>query len=218
MPMTDMTTKERILDAGEALIAAEGFDGATLRQVTSAAGVNLAAVNYHFGNKEGLLRAVLARRIGPINSERIAALDRLEARATPPTLAEVTQAFLLPMLAMHHDEKGRAFIRRLLGRFLTDQGAEWLPFFIEQFKEVKERFAAAFRACLPHLTPIEIVWRMHFAIGAAAHALADETRLEVISGGMCNARDSEVLMRELIQFIRGGLEAPSSVSEEGGAP
>ena len=205
-------TKERLLDAGEALIAAEGFDGATLRQVTSAAGVNLAAVNYHFGNKEGLLRAVLVRRIGPINAERLAKLDDLESRATPPTLAEVTEAFLLPMLAMHHDEKGRAFIRRLLARFYTDQGPEWLPFFAEQFEEVKTRFGAAFRACLPHLSPSELMWRMHFAIGAAAHALADESRLAVISRGLCDPHDAEVLMDELLRFIRGGLAAPEGES------
>lgn len=214
--MTD-ETKERILDAGEALFAGVGFEGATLRQVTSAAGVNLAAVNYHFGNKEGLLRAVLSRRIAPMNAERLALLDELEATEGNPSLAEVTDAFLRPMLALHHDEEGRAFIRRLLARFYTDQGAEWIPFFVEQFQVVKERFATAFRRCLPHLSPVEIAWRMHFSIGAAAHALADECRIEQISGGQCDPHDSESLRRELIRFIVGGLEVSSanSTSEEG---
>ncbi len=58
-------TKTRILDSAESLFAEHGFEGTSLRQITSAAGVNLASVNYHFRSKDELIRAIFARRVEP---------------------------------------------------------------------------------------------------------------------------------------------------------
>ena len=74
-----LDTRKAILDAAERLFADLGFDGASLRKITAKAGVNLAAAHYHFGSKEGLLRAALARRIGPLNEERLKLLDEAES-------------------------------------------------------------------------------------------------------------------------------------------
>src|SRR3954471_13629244 len=76
--VADAGTKSRILDAAEQLFMEHGFEATSLRQLTSAAGVNLAAVNYHFGSKEELFQAVLTRRLDPMNQERIELLEALE--------------------------------------------------------------------------------------------------------------------------------------------
>jgi AcrR family transcriptional regulator len=202
------STRDRILTAGEALFAEVGFEGATLRRLTTTAEVNLAAVHYHFGNKEGLFRAVLERRLAPINAERLRRLDLLESRSASPSLEEVVEAFVGPMLSVQQDPRAVAFVRRLLGRICTDQGGEWIPHFLAQFSGVKERFAVAFQRALPALSPAEVAWRMHFSLGATAHAIADETRIAALSDGLCDPRDSETLLAELVRFITGGLRAP----------
>src|SRR3954471_6891345 len=74
-------TKARMLDAAEALFMEHGFEATSMRAITAAAAVNLAAVNYHFGSKEELFEAVLTRRLDPMNQHRIGLLDRLEAEA-----------------------------------------------------------------------------------------------------------------------------------------
>src|SRR5690349_23937924 len=76
-------TKERILDAAEALFLEHGFEATSLRAITAAADVNLAAVNYHFGSKEELFQAVLTRRLDPMNQERVDLLDALERETAP---------------------------------------------------------------------------------------------------------------------------------------
>src|SRR5437773_8511643 len=76
-------TKERILDAAEALFMEHGFEATSVRVITAAAGVNLAAANYHFGSKEELFQAVLTRRLDPMNQERVALLDRFEHESAP---------------------------------------------------------------------------------------------------------------------------------------
>src|SRR5436190_10821825 len=74
-------TKEKILDTAESLFMEHGFEATGLRQITTAAGVNLAAVHYHFGSKEELFQAVLTRRLDPMNQERLELLDDLEQHA-----------------------------------------------------------------------------------------------------------------------------------------
>src|SRR5512145_2409687 len=120
-------TRTRILDAAEELFMLHGFEGTSMRQLTSKAGVNLAAVNYHFGSKDALIEAVFRRRLDPINAARIAALERLEAEAGGRPLAPevVIRAFVGESLRMIEDARGggRNFIR-LLGRTYTDPSKE----------------------------------------------------------------------------------------------
>ena len=80
-------TKDKILDAAEALFMEHGFEATSLRSITAAAGVNLAAVNYHFGTKEELFQAVLTRRLDPMNQKRVDLLTRLEHEAAPARAA-----------------------------------------------------------------------------------------------------------------------------------
>ena len=113
-------TRTRILDAAEELFMQHGFEGTSMRQLTSRAGVNLAAVNYHFGSKDALIEAVFRRRLDPMNTARVAALDALEAGGAP-TADAIIRAFVGPSLRMMEDAKGggRNFIR-LLGRTYTE--------------------------------------------------------------------------------------------------
>src|SRR5512145_2902278 len=82
-------TRTRILDAAEELFMQHGFEGASMRMLTARAGVNLAAINYHFGSKDALIEAVFRRRLDVMNAERIAQLERLEQEAAgAPLTAE----------------------------------------------------------------------------------------------------------------------------------
>src|SRR5215472_7846744 len=93
-------TKSRLLGVAERLFADQGFDGVSVRQLTAAAGVNLAAVNYHFGSKEGLLSAIFEQRCRPMNEERLRRLsDCAEHAHRPPMLEQIIAAFIAPALA-----------------------------------------------------------------------------------------------------------------------
>ena len=93
--MAQSETVERILDAAEQLFAEKGFSETSLRLITSKAGVNLAAVNYHFGSKDALFQAVLVRRVEPLNQQCIAELEALEASGAPFTVEAILMTFAL---------------------------------------------------------------------------------------------------------------------------
>ena len=95
-------TKQRLLDTAERLFGENGYASVSLRQVIAEAEVNIAAVHYHFGSKEGLLDAVLLRKIGPVTKQRMENLDRVlaEAGSKAPCVEKVLEAFLLPTAAV----------------------------------------------------------------------------------------------------------------------
>src|SRR4051794_18842103 len=108
-------TRTRILDVAEELFMLHGFEGTSMRVLTAKAGVNLAAVNSHFGSKDARIEALFRRRLDPMNTARIAELDRLEGegRALPGAEA-IIRAFVGPSLRLMEDKDGgRNFIRLL---------------------------------------------------------------------------------------------------------
>lgn len=210
--MATQNTRDRILDAAEELFAEKGFSS-SLRNITSSAGVNLAAVNYHFGSKETLIEELFSRRIEPLNEERLGLLERAESAANgDPALEKILEAFLGPALRMSHDPGGAVFMR-LFGHTMSQRDDRIFRMFAGQFKVVVERFSAALAGALPHLEREEVLWRMLFMVGSMAHTMALSDKFPMMSGGVCKPADVETTLHRLIPFIAGGLLAAMPASQ-----
>jgi AcrR family transcriptional regulator len=212
MDALSQDTKSRILDAAESLFMEHGFEATSLRQLTTAAGVNLAAVNYHFGSKEELFQAVLTRRLDPMNQERIDLLARYEqeAGARPLTCERILSAMLIPALRLSRDEKrgGKNFLR-VLGRAYADPAPFIRNFLSAQYAEMIGRFKDAFQKALPHLTKQELTWRLHFVMGALSYTLAGTDSLKLMMQVLSHEEDNdELLLQRLAPFLAAGLKAP----------
>lgn len=217
-------TRERILDVAERLFMESGYEGTSMRMITGVADVNLAAVNYHFGSKEALMREVFRRRLQWLNRERLLALDRLEQQAAGAPLkpSQILEAFFGTLLRMGEDDSlgGMTFLR-LLGRTLTDPAEFIGTFFAQEYSEVIDRYKLALYRALPDVPRAEIVWRLHFMLGAMSYAIAGTDVLQVVTGhglgdhagetatdGAGGAVAARRLARRLMPFLLGGLRAP----------
>ena len=205
-------TRTRILDAAEELFMQHGFEGTSMRQLTTRAGVNLAAVNYHFGSKHALIEAVFRRRLDPMNAERIAELDRLET-GNSLTPENIIRAFVGPSLRMIEDAKGgRSFIR-LLGRTYTEPAKTVRALIGQMYAPAMERYKAALERALPQMPREELVWRMHFMFGTLAYTLAATDTVQLIAGCKPEDRyDARLLEDRLTAFLAAGLHAPLTSS------
>lgn len=203
--MSGVDTKDVILDAAERLFAAHGFDGTSLRQITTAARVNLAAVNYHFQSKEALIVAVLARRMRPISAERVAALNELEREAAgaPVELEKILVAFFAPVL--RHPELAR--FKPLLARIYMDNEERTRQAFAGEVTPVLSRFGPAILRAVPGLTAPELHWRMHFMVGMMAHMLGAEPLIRIVSRGVVDPEDFGAMLPRLVAFAAAGLRA-----------
>ena len=187
----------------------QGFGGTSMRLLTSKAGVNLAAVNYHFGSKDALIEAVFRRRLDPMNTARIAALEVLETSGTPDADA-IIRAFVGASLRMLEDAKGggRNFIR-LLGRTYTEPAKAIRALIGQMYAPTMERYKAALERALPQMPREELVWRMHFMFGTLAYTLAATDTVQLIAGCKPEDRyDARLLEERLTAFLAAGLDAP----------
>ncbi|MDB6029609.1 MAG: transcriptional regulator, TetR family [Verrucomicrobiales bacterium] len=172
-------TQSRILDVAEELFSEQGFDRISIRDITTKAGVNLAAINYHFGSKEDLIAAIFERRVVPVNEARLAALASAEAAAGKkgPKLEAILEAFIRPAIhcCVGKPEGGTAF-SKLFGRCLSEPDPAIEALLQKQFEPLMKRFDAALMKALPHLSRTDIFWCMKFTFGALHHWLLTRDR------------------------------------------
>jgi AcrR family transcriptional regulator len=207
----EKSTKERLLDTAERLFAESGIQATSLREITEKAEANLAAVNYHFHSKEALVEAVFARRLIPLNAERIRLLDEAEAeaRGRPLPIEVVLRAFFVA--EFHLWEEDPLFIR-LANRIEYEPDKKLHDFFMSHFQEVIRRFDAAVTRALPEIPRKELFYRMHFLVGGMIHTWICGDDLLEITGGACDPlKNAGETMERLIAFGAAGLRAPVPV-------
>ena len=204
-PGTHFSTKDRILGAAEELFAQHGFAGTSLRQVTSRADVNIAAVNYHFGSKENLVNEVFRRRMDDMSARRLAALARAQADS-PGELEPVLAAFVEPALAMAQDRHGGGAFIRVIARAYAEKNDSLRKFLSDQYGHVLRDFARAIATCVPDLSKEELYWRLDFLAGALTYAMADFGLIKR-PANVSEAAHRERAARELIRFAAAGFRA-----------
>jgi AcrR family transcriptional regulator len=202
------STKDRILGAAEELFAQHGFAGTSLRQVTSHADVNIAAVNYHFGSKENLVNEVFRRRMDEMTASRLAQLEQARHQH-PGDLAAVLAAFVEPALAMAQDrQSGGAFVR-VIARAYAEKNDNLRKFLSDHYGHVLREFGKAIAACVPGLSKEELYWRLDFLAGALTYAMADFGLIKR-PHGVSEAEHRAHAARELIRFAEAGFLARST--------
>jgi AcrR family transcriptional regulator len=210
MPPPD--TRERILDSAEQLFAERGIGETSLRALTQHAGVNLAAVHYHFGSKEGLLDAVVERLAAPINSARCEALDRLD-ESTRTDAATILRVFFQPVIERMEavERQGRTTtLARLLARIESQPRDEVAQLFERHFGDASRRCVEALASALPELERAVVAERFHFANGVLMALFSDQPGFEDSCGGVAvPRRDLAARAHEAIAFATAGLCAGS---------
>lgn len=200
--------KLKLIEAAETLFAERGFESVSVRDITKQAGMNIASVNYHFGSRDGLVAAVMTRYITPINEERLARLDGAEKRWVGKSipLEEILEAFVRPLVTrIRRSELSERLFLKLVGRMFGEQ-ADAMPAAIEeQLKTLVGRFVKALSKNLPTLPPDEILWRMHFVVGAMYHAMSQEEVLHRISQGTSGTPSTETTVGRFLRFAAAGL-------------
>jgi AcrR family transcriptional regulator len=211
-PRASQATRDRLLKAAEGLFLAHGYDGTSARMITAEARANLAAINYHFGGKEELFQAMLARRLDDLHAERLALLDAYErvAAGRALTCERILAALFVPALRLAREPRrgGKDFLR-LLGRAYVDPSPRLREFLSERYAPSIARFKEAFARALPRIAPRELTWRLHFMMGALAYTLAGADAWKLIAAlTPVDAANDQLLLRRLAPFLIAGLQAP----------
>ena len=214
--MAQSETVELILDAAEQLFAEKGFAETSLRLITSKAGVNLAAVNYHFGSKKALIQAMFSRFLGPFCISLERELDRRMAKPeVKPSLEELLEMLVEQALAVKpRSGNDLSIFMRLLGLAFSQSQGHLRKYLEEVYGKVFRRYMLLLNEVAPRLPPLEIFWRVHFMLGAAAFSMSGIKALRAIAETDFGVNTSiEQVMRLMVPFLAAGMRAQSGVSD-----
>lgn len=192
-------TRSAILAAAERLYADRGFGDVTLRDIVAEAGVNLAAVNYHFGSKDELIAELFVTRSLALNRERLQELRAAEENgAGRAEIADILRALVGPTL---RGCLGPENARSTAARFMIRVSIESVP----AIRRIRNReidhlrkFIAAMRRSLPGLPDVELFWGLHFALAMAQQTVRDSERLTKLSEGQCDVDDVEGIVARVV--------------------
>ena len=211
--MGQADTKKNILDAAEKLFSRQGFSSTSHRVLTKEAGANLAAVNYHFGSKEELIKAVIERRLLPLNRWRIEKLQSVKKRAEDekrlPGVREVLMAFIEPTFAFRKSGKGAQNFITLIGRSFSEPEGIVREIFLDLVRPVFQLLHDLLCEALPQVSCDVIFWRLHFTLGAMGHAMNMQQTNCLAPDGLDLNIDAVTMSEQFVDFVVSGLEAPA---------
>jgi len=209
--MAQSDTVKRILDAAEQLFAEKGFAETSLRLITSKAGVNLAAVNYHFGSKKALIQAVFVRFLDPFVSSLERELDQHEQRGD---LRQLSLEQLLEMLVDQalavkpRSGNDLSTFMRLLGLAFSQSQGHLRKYLAEVYGRVFQRYMSLVYGAVPTIPPAELFWRVHFMLGSAAFTMSSMKALRAIAEAeFAEHHAVDEVLRLMVPFLAAGMRA-----------
>lgn len=198
--------RARILAAAEKLFGELGYDGASVRQIAMAAEVPLALVNYHFGSKEGLYRAIFELRAPMIVDQRIAGLRLAEMESDPDRKLElIIKALIVPNIHMRSAEKNSSYAR-ILAREVSDPKSNEREVIAEFFDPIAHKVIEALRQALPDRSVEEIHWGYQLMLGVMVFVMADTGRISRLSGGRCDPEDEKTTSAHMVALLHAALK------------
>ena len=207
-------TRTKILDAAEQVFADKGINGASLREIMIVAEVNIAAVNYYFGSKADLLKAVVSRRSALINGARVTLLEENIAKNNGiSTIDGWLRAFIAPFVeAEGSADPGWRNFMRVLNWVATAQGHDVLcqEIIQETYGSMRQTFLDALAAALPDLSSEDVNWRYHCAITVLRTVVVARERAASPLGNFMDASSLDHMIAYIVPFLRGGFLAPPS--------
>ncbi|WP_162791741.1 TetR/AcrR family transcriptional regulator (plasmid) [Agrobacterium tumefaciens] len=206
-------SKRQLFDVAVRLFAERGLDAVSVRDITSAAGVNLGAVNYHFGSKDTLIHEIYAELLGSLQSRRLARLDKVEAEAGGGRLdlESVLRALIEPTVQEGLKSEGSL---NFLPRLMFQAYAVSRPFLDDRLAEENDRTALRFLDALSRSVPEvpyeRICLRYYAIIGGLLQLITDAQgarRIERLSQGRCSGANPNLITEELVALYKGGFSA-----------
>jgi len=201
---TTLSTRDRILGSAERLFARYGYDGVSIRQIGAAACAQIALINYHFGTKDQLYRAVFERRIRPVSERRRAALATAVAEQPKPSLRAVLDALARPWIEMRGTPEGRDYTR-LIAREVNDPREADRGIVADLLDPIARDFIAAIQQALPGHDRADIHWAYLSFMGTLLVILANPERVTRLSGALFDGQSDDAVVERLVGFVERAL-------------
>jgi AcrR family transcriptional regulator len=196
-------TKEKILDAAEELFGAKTFDTVSLRDITNHASVTLALASYHFGTKDNLFVAVVARRADILNQMRLERLAELDATGATD-VGSYIDAFIRPLLtqALCPEDGWKSYVDLISKVAMTNR---WNELVQANFDETANRFMVKLRTLLPNHSDEALFRGFAFSLQLGLQVITQNQRVDSLSDGRYSGKDLEESYTIGLRYMTAGM-------------
>jgi AcrR family transcriptional regulator len=202
-------TREKIMASAEILFADHGYEGTSLRGIMAHADVSISLINYHFGTKEGLLRAIFENKTGPLSKQRHDWIQAAAAVKSSSQLDEMLRGYFLPSFRNSLRHQRTNHFMRLVGRIGSDRSEIAREMMREFFDGFQRDFIETLKPILPHLNEKDLYWRLHCLLCILTHTMNNPRRIYELSNGACDFTKVDEAFEHLLPFLVEGLRAPA---------
>jgi len=206
-----LATQQALMKATELLVAKKGIQNISIKEIVTVAGQkNESALQYHFGNLQGLISAIHAARNQQIQEMRGKQLSDLVSCQVNPTLRELCRLMVLPTFEL---AKSDSRFKRYVASFshelaLTEDSALTKASKSGGGGESGQKIGELLRTALPHLDELTYRRRMDLAVRMCSIAMGNHARQK----SAFKEPEAGMFLSNLIDAMEGLLTAP--VSEE----
>ncbi|MBQ0757270.1 MAG: TetR family transcriptional regulator [Amphritea sp.] len=209
--MRQSATAKKIMLAAEALFAEQGFAETTMREITSAAKVNLAAVNYHFGSKKGLISAVAEKYLNPLVTTLQGAVSERKL-VQPQGIISAEELLEILMRSLLQVGKSKQFalpvFMRLLELIYMKNQEELRNAMVARYGGSFSEYVALLRIDSAVMSDEEFFWRLHFLLGSIVFTLSNfQTLVAIEMREYERAAEIERTLHRMIPVLVAGLQA-----------
>lgn len=209
--MAQSRTARQILTAAEALFAEQGFADTTMRQITKAADVNLAAINYHFGSKQGLIQSVAEQFLRPLSEYIEQSLLQRQAITDSGSISMDELLELLMRALLHVDQENNhallMFTRLLELAYMKNQ-EELRQFIIGRYGSKLSPYIHLIKMQSAMMEDDEFFWRLHFVMGSVIFTLSNYNMLvEIEKTKFDSDAEIERILHRMVPVLSAGMQA-----------
>ena len=198
------------------MFAQRGVSEVSNRELTAHAGVNVAAINYHFRTRAALEEAVYENVSIKVNDKRREALRKVLSEAAEkkmrPSVEAILETFIAPYFGP--DANQGALLAQLVLKHRIAPTPLTIKLTQSHFDPMAKEYVAALALANPAINPDTFIWRYMFVTSVVVLTSTDRrshNRVKTISQGAFDAKDTEILRATLMEFLVAGLTAPSSI-------
>jgi AcrR family transcriptional regulator len=200
-------TKKRLLDAAEEMFAQKGFDGTSIRDITTKAQRNQASVNYFFGDKKELYEQLFRQRLREMRESRFKAIKAVMAGKTKPTLEKLLHTYSVDFLKPFSDPRRSQRFMQLFFRELAEQRLPKNIFLDEMAVPVMTTMEDALAVLCPNLNKHDVQMSVLSITGQLVHIMQVMVLFEGAQGHLIASIDIDDAIDHIVKFSAGGIRA-----------
>lgn len=205
---SDKPVQDRLLDAAEQLFAENGFDGTSVRDIASAAGCNIAAVNYYFGSKDRLYTEVWRRQLVQMRDARLQAIEQVLSESNgKPSLEDLLKSFANAFIGPFVDESRSRWLMKLMAREMVDQHVNVNVFAEEVIKPTINAMSGALLKACPSLDESKIPMLIVLLAGQLIHVVHVKAMFDQAEIAEMPTFDITEAVENIVKFSSAGIRA-----------